>query len=290
LNPAVKSRLQIVAAAALFSTGGAAVKATSLSSWQVAGLRSGIAAVAMFFLLRGARGRWSFRTLLVGLTYAATLISFVTANKLTTSANAIFLQSTAPLYIVLLAPWLLRERVTRRDLLFMAAIGAGLAMFFVGETTAMASAPNPSAGNAVAALSGVFWALTMMGLRWLGREEADGTATLTAAFAGNVLAFLFCLPWALPLGTVGAMDWLTVGYLGVFQIGLAYLFLTEAVRHLPALETALILLLEPALNPIWAWLVHGERPGVWALAGGGIILAATAFKALWDAPRSARQS
>ena len=103
----------------------------------------------------------------MGLAYAATLISFVTANKLTTSANAIFLQSTAPLYIVLLAPWLLRERVARRDLLFMAAIGAGLAMFFVGETAAVASAPNPSAGNAVAALSGVFWALTMMGLRWL---------------------------------------------------------------------------------------------------------------------------
>src|SRR6185295_9128401 len=103
----------VLAAALLFSTGGAAIKATSLSGWQVASFRSGIAAIALLLALPAARRRWSPRVWLVGAAYAGTMTCFVISNKLTTSAAAIFLQSTAPLWILLLAPWLLGEKLRR---------------------------------------------------------------------------------------------------------------------------------------------------------------------------------
>lgn len=275
-------RLQLLAAAALFSTGGAAIKATALSGWQVAGFRSGVAALVLALLLPAARRGWSWRVLLVGVAYASTLILFVTANKLTTAANTIFLQSTAPLYILLLGPWLLKEPIRRTDLIFMSAVGTGLLLFFVGAETPMATAPDPVRGNVLAALSGVSWAVTVMGLRWLGRESDGGGSALATVVAGNAIALLACLPFALPVQDATVADWLVVGYLGVFQIGLAYVFMTAAIRHVPALEAATLLLVEPALNPIWAWLVHGERPSPWALVGGTLILAATLIKTWWD--------
>jgi drug/metabolite transporter, DME family len=275
-------RLQLLAAAALFSTGGAAIKATTLGGWQIAGFRSGIAALALLLLLPAARRGWNARVLLVGVAYAATLILFVLANRLTTAANTIFLQSTAPLYILLLGPWLLREPIRRRDLAFMAAVGLGLVLFFVGAETPVATAPDPARGNLLAALSGICWAFTVVGLRWMGRQEEGGGSPLATVVAGNLIALLVCLPMALPVPAAGMLDWLTIVYLGVFQIGLAYVFMTAAIRHVPALEAATLLLIEPALSPIWAWLAHDERPSAWAIAGGLLILGATLVKTWWD--------
>lgn len=271
------ARLELLAVAVLFSTGGAAIKATALTGWQVASFRSGVAALVIWALVPAARRGWSRRTWIVSAGYALTMVSFVVANKLTTSANAIFLQSAAPLYILLLSPLLLKERVHRRDLLFMAVVLVGLACFFFGEQHAAVTAPNPRAGNLVALLSGVGWAATLMGMRWIGAREPEG-ATYPVVVAGNLLAFLVCLPLALPLGATRGGDWLVVGYLGVFQIGLAYLLMAKAIRHVPAFEASALLLLEPALNPVWAWLVHGEDPGPAAIAGGAIILVATLGK------------
>jgi drug/metabolite transporter (DMT)-like permease len=280
MNPTQRARLQLVAAALLFSTGGAVIKATVMTSWQVASLRSGIAAVALALLLPEARHSIRPRTLVVSVAYAATLVLFVTANKLTTAANTIFLQSTGPLYILLLAPWLLRERIRGADVAFMAVVGAGLVLFFVGSDPPVLTAPAPFQGNVLAALSGFTWALTLMGLRWMGSDGIPGSAA-GAVVLGNALACLVALPMAFPFfsGT-GVGDWAAVLYLGLFQIALAYAFVTRAVGKLPALEISMILLIEPALNPFWAWLVHGERPGPWALAGGALILGATAFRSV----------
>ena len=273
-------RLALLAAALLFSTGGAAVKLTTLSGWQVASLRSGIAAVALLLVLPAARRGWSWRTALVGAAYAGTMVSYVLANKLTTAANAIFLQSTAPLYILLLGPLLLSEPVRRRHLLFMTALAAGMALFFVGVQPPLATAPDPLRGNLVGALTGLFWALTILGLRWLGRAAAGDTTAPSAAPAvacGNLIACAAALPMALPIATATRTDWLVVAFLGVFQIALAYVFMVRGMRGVGALEASLLLLLEPVLTPLWAWLVHGEEPTLWALAGGGIIVAATAI-------------
>lgn len=288
MTPRGRARLEILAVAFLFSTGGAAIKAAAFTSWQVASLRSGIAAVAIWLFLPAARRlpRAELgRTLLVAVFYAATLVLFVLANKLTTAANTIFLQATAPLYILLLGPWLLRERIGRRDVGFMVAVAIGMALFFLGRQTTFATAPDPVKGNLLAAISGVTYAGMLLGLRWIG---TSGGSPATAVVLGNLLAFLVAIPAALPFGRHAAGDWAIVIYLGVFQIGLAYAVLTRAIQHLPALETSLLLFLEPALNPLLAWAVHGEYPGVWALLGGALIMGATGVKSWLDAQGEAR--
>jgi drug/metabolite transporter, DME family len=283
MAPRSIARLQLAAAAALFSTGGAAIKAADFTAWQIAGFRSGIGAVAIWLMTREARRGWSRRAALVGVAYAGCLTLFVLANRLTTAANTIFLQSTAPLYLVFLGPWLLREPTRRQDLAFLLAVGVGLSFFFVGTEQPVATAPDPVKGNALACLSGLFWAVTVCGLRWMGASEGRHGSPTAAVVAGNLTALVVALPFALPVGAHSLGDWGLLLYLGVFQIALAYVFVTRAIRTIPALEASLLLLLEPVLNPIWAWLVHGERPGAWALLGGGIILTATTVKAWLDA-------
>jgi len=276
----VSSRLLVLSAALLFSTGGAAIKATAFSAWQVASFRSGIAAIALFLLLPAWRRGWSKRTLLVGFFYAVTLILYVTANKLTTAANSIFLQATAPLYVLLLAPRLLGEPLRRGDMLLAALLVAGMTLFFVQVDPALATAPNPLQGNLIAAASGVTWALTLLGLRWLAGSEQPESAG-AAVISGNALAFLVCAPLAFPVSGSLPLDWAVVAYLGLFQIGLAYVAMTRGMRGTPAFEASLLLLLEPVLNSIWAWLLHSEQPGTASLLGCALILAAslaTAFR------------
>ncbi len=276
-------RLMILAAAVLFSTGGAAIKACQLSAWQVATFRSAFACVAILALIPEARRLPTRKTLAVSIFYAATMILFTLGNKLTTSANTIFLQSTAPLYILLLAPLLLRERIGRRDMLFMVAVASGLGMFFLGSQPSQESAPQPFQGNIVGLFCGLAWALTVTGLRWIGRAGQRAGATAIAAVAwGNLLTCLVGLPFSLPVAGSGITDWLLLVYLGVLQIGLAYLFLTRGLRTVPAFESSLLLLLEPVLNPIWAWIFLREKVGPWPLVGGVIILASTAVKIALD--------
>ncbi|MGA2039997.1 MAG: DMT family transporter [Bryobacteraceae bacterium] len=270
----IRSRLLLVAAAILFSTGGAAIKSATLTGWQVACFRSGVAALVLLAALPQARRGWSWRIAPVAAAYAATLIAFVMANRLTTSADAIFLQSTAPLYLLLLGPLLLKEPIHRAGLFYMLAVAAGMALFFVGGQPVLATAPDPPRGNLVALFSGLAYALTLAGLRWLGRRpECD--AGLAAVAMGNALACVATLPMAFPLRSLSFADGAVILYLGVFQIGLAYVCVTRAMRQVTAFEANTVLLLEPALNPVWAWMVHGERPPAMALTGGAIILSAT---------------
>lgn len=271
-------------AAVLFSTGGAAIKATTWNSWQVAGSRSLIAALAIAFLLPSARRSWNRSVAYASIAYALTLVLFVTATKLTTSANAIFLQSSAPIYLVTLGPLLLKERVSRRELYILAAVMSGmLLVFFAGEVTTKL-APDPNLGNLLAALSGATWAGTVLGLRFVNRQGGESMAVV---LAGNCLVVLLCAPMALPLPAMEWNDALAIAYLGLVQIALAYWCLSKAVAGLGALETALLIMLEPALNPFWTWVLHGEKPAWLAIAGGAIILAATTAQALRKTPAPA---
>ena len=270
----VRNRLLLVAAGLLFSTGGAAIKAASLTAWQVASFRSGLAALVLLAVLPSARRRWHWRMFPVAAAYGATLILFVLANRLTTSANAIFLQATAPLYVLLLGPFLLHEPIRRTDLLYIPAVGAGLALFFAGRDTVAPTAPDPPRGNLLALASGVTYALMLAGLRWHGRRGGEDSGIATAA-AGNLIAFAAALPMALPLHVFSVRDAAVVLYLGAAQVGLAYWCLTRAIRHVPAFEATTMLQIEPAMSPVWTWLAYGERPTPWALVGGAVIVSAT---------------
>ncbi len=265
-------------AAVLFSTGGVAIKAATLTAWQVVCFRSLVAAVVFLVLLPDARRAWRWRTAMVSVAYAATLILFVLATRLTTAANAIFLQSAAPLYLLLLSPWLLREPIRRTDVLFMLVVAGGLTLFFVQAEPAAAMAPDPAKGNLLAAVSGLTYALTLAGLRWLGRGK-DSHTGVAAVSIGNLMAFLVALPMALPVSAPGTANVAVVLYMGIFQVGLSYVCVTAALRHVRAFEANTVLLLEPALNPVWVWLIHGEKPGVWAMAGGSLILGAALVNA-----------
>jgi drug/metabolite transporter (DMT)-like permease len=271
-------------AAVLFSTGGAAIKLVGVGGWQVTAFRALVAFTTLLVLIPESRRGWTWRTSLVAVGYAATTICYVLSNTLTTAANAIFIQNTYPVFILACAPWLLREPVTRRDLAQLAAMVVGMSLFFSAVSAPSRTAPQPLLGNVVALGTAVAWGATVMGYRWLAVRHGGGRAAVAAAAVqGNLLACIVALAVALPLerGTPG--DWLTIGYLGAVQLGLPYLFLTRAIPHVTALQASLLLLVEPVLNPVWAWLVHGERPGA------AIILGAAAGRAWWDsAQRAAR--
>jgi drug/metabolite transporter (DMT)-like permease len=276
------SRLELLGAAVLFSTGGVAIKALPLTGWQVVCGRSAFAAVVLV-AAGGLRWRdFSWRPALVGAAQAATLITFVIANKLTTAANAVFLQSTAPLYIALLGPFLLGERVKRRDIPLLAVIFTGILLLFAGSNDPLPTAPHRVLGSLIGVVSGMCWSLTVMGLRWVARtvRAGSGDAARAAAVMGSVMAGLVAAPAAIPFPALDATAMMGVAYLGIFQVGAAYLLLSRGLRHVPAAAASLLLLAEPALSPLWAWLVHHEAPGFWPLVGGILILAA-ATTATW---------
>jgi drug/metabolite transporter (DMT)-like permease len=127
------------------------------------------------------------------------------------------------------------------------------------------------------------WALTLLTLRSIGRDDRGNDTTIAAVVAGNALACLAALPFALPMPRGTTVEWSTLAYLGVFQIGLAYVCLSSAIRRLPALEISLLLLLEPVLNPVWTRIIRHEEPGRWTLLGGVVIVSATVIKLLADA-------
>ena len=283
MSSSLLARLQLIAAALLFSTGGMAIKACQLTSWQIANSRCLVALSALLLLLPEARRSIRPRAFLVGLAFASTLILFSLANKATTSANAIFLQSVAPLYLVPLAPFLLREKIKGRDLALVALLALGLGLLLAGDDAVSATAPAPARGNLLAAISGLTWAFTVLGLRSLAKDGESGENTaIPAVIAGNLLGFLITLPMALPYEGVSATDLGWILYLGTFQIGMAYWLVTRAVQAVPAFEASLLLLAEPLFNPIWTFLKHGEVPSLLAMVGGAIILIATTVKTSLD--------
>ncbi|MCY1082212.1 DMT family transporter [Archangium lansingense] len=265
----LRSRLYLLAAAVLWSTAGAAVKLSSLSAWQLASGRSLVAALVLALAIPAGRKLPSWRGLAASVAYAATVVSFILANKLTTSANAIFLQDTAPLYVLLLSPLLLRERPSRGELAAVPVFLLGLSLFFLDQL-----APGQLWGNVIALGSGVAFALCILGLRAVGEE---GSSVLVW---GNLIAGASVLFPALSGPAPTSLDIGLLIFLGVFQLALAYALFQRGLRETPAVEASLLILLEPVLNPVWTFLFAGERPGPWAIVGGAIILLATAWRTL----------
>lgn len=284
----VPASVLILLTGALFATGGALIKSCDYPSLQRAGMRALIAAVTIFALLPEAR-RWpNLRILRLVPAYFGATCLFVVANTLTTAANAIFLQSTAPLWMILLSPLLLRERPSRGDLLALACILAGMSLFFFSPTEAVATAPDPQLGDWFAIASGVSYALLLLGLRWLGRE---GKGEAPAAIAwGNALTFPIAIALMPAVGQTPmagtGQDLLVILVLGVFQVGLAYTLLVRAIERVSAVRASLLLMIEPALSPVIAYLAHGEALRPAAIAGGALIVGAVLFGSLLAGPRA----
>lgn len=272
----LKARLSILAAAVLWSTAGAAIKLCGLEAWGISSGRSAVAALVILALFPVARGLPDRRVFAVAAAYAATVVLFVLATKHTTAANAIFIQDTAPLYVMLLAPVVLGERASRRELGAAPIFALGLALFFLDQLS-----PGQMRGNLLALASGLAFAACIVGLRFL-RDLG-----VRAVAHGNILAALLTLPFALRGPAPTGLDVGLILFLGVFQLGLSYALFARGLRSVSAVEASLLMLIEPVLNPVWTFLLAGERPGPWAMAGGAIILAATVWQTFAGARKEA---
>ncbi|MDT7809896.1 MAG: hypothetical protein QOJ70_3709 [Acidobacteriota bacterium] len=260
--------LFVLAAALLWSTGSLFIKSTPLGALELSFGRSLFAAVTVALLTRHEGFRLNALTLISSVLYAALLLLFVVANKLTTAANAIFLQYTAPVYVLLLEPLLFKERFRRADVLVVAACVGGMSLFFVGQLR-----PQDIAGNLAALGSGLCFAFFLLSLR---HPRAGRVNRASSVIYGNVLICLLTLPaFARVAGALTTKDVLIVIYLGVVQIGLAYtLFTLGIARGVRSLDAGVVGYVEPMLNPVWVFLFIGERPSRWAVVGGCIIIAA----------------
>src|SRR5665213_153943 len=183
------NRVLILCAALLFSTGGAAIKLAALSGWQIAGYRAILAVLFMWLVLPAARSNWTWRIFAAGAVYAVMVVLYVLSNKLTTAANAILLQSTYPVYLLLLGPLFLKEKLRLVDLAIIGGVILGAGILFSGSERIVATAPDPVRGNIIALASGLAWALTIAALRWLGKRDPGAESAASVAIVGNAIAF-----------------------------------------------------------------------------------------------------
>jgi len=264
--------VMLVFTAALWSTSGLLIKLIGWGPLAIMGGRSLIASFIVLIYLKRVDVHFTRYQVLGALCYVAVQVLFISATKLTTAANAIFLQYASPIYVVVLGYWFLKEKPLRADWAAMGVIFAGLLLFF-GDQLSF----DGLSGNILAILSGMAFAGTMLFMRL----QKDGTPANTILL-GNVLAALVGLPFVLR-ENIRPTDIGIILYLGIFQMGLSYVLYSIAIKHIHMLEGNLILALEPILNPIWVFLVVGEKPGPLALLGGLLVISAVIFRAVVSA-------
>ncbi|MBA4122345.1 MAG: EamA family transporter [Acidobacteria bacterium] len=268
----------VLLAVLLWSTGGVLIKLTTLDAFAVNLGRSLFAAitVAVFTYKKGLK--LDKFTLLTSFLYAGTLTCFVYANKNTTAANAIFLQYTAPIYILILAPFILKEKFRVDDLITVVICLMGMSLFFLEPQNAENKlAANVFWGNVAALVSGLFFGLYFILLRHPRSLQKNPALSV---FYGNILIVLLMLPliFSNPPAQINSNDILAILFLGIFQIGIAYVLFTNGIAGgVRSLDASIIGFIEPLLNPIWVFLIIGERPSIWAIVGGAVIIAAVIF-------------
>ncbi len=272
----IRALLLLIATAVLWSLAGVLIKWVSLSGMAVAGLRSAIALPVLLAFFGRKAVDFSSAQMVGAVCYAATVILFVCATKLTTAGNAILLQYTAPVYVAMLSGWLLREKIRWFDWVAIAATLCGMCLFFLDRLSA-----GGMTGNIMAIASGISFAAMIVAMRKQKDASPAGSAIL-----GNVLTALICLPWMIG-SSPGAMDWTGLLLLGVFQLGLSYACYTVAIKNVSAMEGILIPVLEPILNPLWTLLFVGERIGPWALLGGMVVILSVIFRTVMNYRRAA---
>lgn len=269
-----KGLLYIVIASILWSTGGIGIKALVDSPLKVAMYRSAVAAVALLIIFRPRAFRATPMFFFSIFSYAACLTTFVIATKWTTAANAIFLQYTAVIWIMLLSPVFLREAMKRKDVIAIVVALGGMALFFVHNLEL-----RGMRGNLVAVLSSFFYTALVLSLR-----RQRGAVAEAAVTYGNVLVAVALLPFVasdlhLTSRSVGILL-----FLGIFQIAFAYAFFVRGLKYVNATEASLTGMLEPIANPVWVFLFLGERPSIYALLGGAIVLGSIAWRTLTVGP------
>ncbi|MBC7885345.1 MAG: DMT family transporter [Saprospiraceae bacterium] len=261
-----------VLAAILWSSGGLFIKLLPQSAFTILFYRSFYANLVFLIIFRKSLFKINRLSLISSLFYAPLLISFVTATKLTTSANAIFLQYTAPAFVLLLEPYFVRTKLSRINIITVIACLLGMCLFF----TEQFSSPDNWLGIWLALFSGLILTGLLISQKMNKPEFQTG-----AVFLGNILVCIFTIPWFIdsPWPTVEEHFYLMI--LGFGQLGLGYALFIYGQKYLPAIESSLIAMLDPILNPVWVFIGYGEHPGYWAVVGGFIIIAALTLRLFW---------
>ena len=270
----LKSIIFLIIASVLWSTGGILIKLVDWNPIAIAGTRSFIAFLTVLTYLKKPKFTMSKAQIGGAIAYAATVILFVAANKLTTSANAILLQFTAPVFVALLGIWILKEKIHWYDWVTILAVFGGMILFFVDNVGA-----GSMLGNVVAVISGFFLACVTIALRL----QKDGSPVETTLL-GNVVTFVVAIPFIFrSMPDLRSIYGLIL--LGVFQLGISYILYALSMKHLTALEAILITVIEPLLNPVWVFLFAGEKPSLFAVIGGIIVLSSVTARSLYVAKK-----
>jgi drug/metabolite transporter (DMT)-like permease len=265
--------LFLLALCGLFwSTAGVLIKLVDWHPGAIWSARCAIAAALLYAIRRPSfanitRAEWGAAVAL-----AATTGLFILANKLTTAANAILIQYSAPIWVALLGQWFLGERASKIDWLAIVLVLGGITLFFVDQLSF-----DHTAGNVVALAAGVAFAFGAMTMRMVGKTP--GSDPIRPLLLGNLIGAALGAPfWS--VGLPDAEAWGALLALGLVQQAAAYFCYAAAVRHATAIEVMLIPVIEPILSPLWVAIAFGEWPSQWALVGGSIVVGAVTLRAV----------
>jgi drug/metabolite transporter, DME family len=265
-----KGIIYVFIAALLWSSGGLFIKLISLNAMQLSFFRAGIAAITFALIFRKRILLINKLSLVNSVFYSLVLISFVISTKTTTAANAIFLQATAPIYVLIFEPLINKTRYIKSNIITVAVCFVGMIFFFVGELE-----PGHLEGNLVGLFSGIMFAAF-----FLGMKKNDKKHQQSSIFFGNVLVTMICLPFMFSIEPISFNDIWMFSYLGIFQIAVAYAFFASGLKRVFAVEASIISMIEPVLNPVWVFFGYGEVPSVNAVFGGVIIVSAIIVRTL----------
>ena len=262
--------------ALMWSTGGLFIKVLTLDAFQISFYRSLIAAITILIISgyqkRSLKFEFDLISIFCSIAYALILILFVIATKLTTAANAIFLQFTAPIYLLLLEPVFLKTKFEKNNLFALIFCFIGMSLFFFGKLDL-----TNIKGNLFAIGSGISFALFSLFLKW--KKQIHKTeSTIIYIATGNILVCVFCLPVVYDKLMIDFTQMLILLFMGIVQIGISYIIFNEGIKYISATESMIIAMLEAVLNPIWVFLGVGEVPTVYSIIGSVIIILAIIWR------------
>jgi drug/metabolite transporter (DMT)-like permease len=262
--------MAVVTAAILWSSGGLFVKLITLTPMQISFFRCAIAALTFALIFRRQILQYNLLTFINSFFYAGVLIFYVIAMKTTTAANAIFLQSTAPIYVLIFEPLLNKTNYEKSNIVTIFVCFLGMILFFLGDIS-----PGQLEGNIFALFSGIFFAAF-----FLGMKKNDKKYQQSSIFWGNILVAMICLPFIFSIEQLSFSQLWMVSFLGVFQIAIAYAFFSYGLKRVVAVEASIISMIEPVLTPVWVFIGYGEVPATTAIIGGIIILTAISIRTI----------
>lgn len=268
-NKKVNAIILLVVTATMWSLGGLLIKSINAHPLAISGTRSAISCLIILLYIKKPKFNWSFPQIAAGVAYASMVICFVAGNKLTTAANAILLQYTAPIFVALVSAWILKEKPKTIDWVTIAVVIGGMVLFFLESLDA-----KGFAGNTISLLSGVSYALFTVFMRM----QKNGSP-IESVILGNAITAIIGLPFLFTT-VPDTKGWLFLVILGVIQLGIPYILYSKAIKNATALEASLITMIEPILNPIWVILIIGEVPGILSIIGGVIVITTVAIRCI----------